>query len=137
MSSCFVGYYDVATSSIFVADMDYLESSDTREIEGVYYPVWPEGEFAIEFSWDPVIFAINDGVNSVPALFTPQSYGATWEEAIYTVDGNYTYADEGQTVHARLFFSNGLLTNVYGFTGEEEPARPRDHPPIWRYVHSV
>ena len=35
----FVGYLDSASNSIFIADMDYLESYDTREIDGVYYPV--------------------------------------------------------------------------------------------------
>jgi hypothetical protein len=122
----FVGFLDTASNSIFVADMDYLESADTRNMDGVYYPVWPEAEFTLEYSWDPVVFAINDGANSVVALFNPESYGATFEEAIYTVDGKYTYADEGQTVYARLFFSNGLLRNVYGFTGENGVGAPRE-----------
>ncbi len=122
----FVGFYDTPSNSIFVADMDYLESSDTRELNGVYYPVWPTEDFSLEYSWDPTIFSISDGVNLVPALFKPQSYGATFEEAVYTVDGKYTYADEGQTVYARLYFSNGILRNVYGFTGENGTGAPRE-----------
>jgi hypothetical protein len=122
----FVGYLDTISNSIFVADMDYLESADTRLVDGVYYPVWPEEEFTLEYTWDPVVFAINDGANSVVALFKPESYGATFEEAIYTVDGKYTYADEEQTVYARLYFSNGLLRNVYGFTGENGIGAPRE-----------
>jgi hypothetical protein len=122
----FVGFYDANSNSIFVADMDYLESADTREIDGIYYPVWPEGGFTLEFSWEPIVFAINDGTNSVPALFTPKSYGATFEEAVYTVDGYYTYADDGQRVYARLFFTNGILTNVYGFTGENGTGSPSE-----------
>ncbi len=39
-----VGCYDQQSNAIFVADLDYLESDDTREIGGVYYPVWPEGK---------------------------------------------------------------------------------------------
>ena len=93
-----VGFLDTASNSIFVADMDYLESADTRNMDNAYYPVWPETEFTLEYSWDPVVFAINDGANSVVPLFIPESYGATFEEAISTVDGKYTYADEGQTV---------------------------------------
>jgi hypothetical protein len=122
----FVGFYDANSNSIFVADMDYLESADTREIDGIYYPVWPEGGFTLEFSWEPIVFAINDGTNSVPALFTPKSYGATFEEAVYTVDGYYTYADDGQRAYARLFFTNGILTNVYGFTGENGTGSPSE-----------
>ncbi|MCU0485220.1 MAG: clostripain-related cysteine peptidase [Anaerolineales bacterium] len=122
----FVGYLDSASNSIFIADMDYLESSDTREVDGVYYPVWPADEFALEYDWEPVVFSISDGTRSVVALFKPQSYGATWEEATYTVDGTYTYADEGQSVHARLYFSNGLLQHVYGFTGPGSTGAPRE-----------
>jgi hypothetical protein len=113
-----VGFYDRESNAIFVADRDYLESADTREVDGVYYPVWPENEFTLEFEWEPVVFAIDNGVDRVLALFTPQSYGATFEEAVYTVDGIYTYADSGDTRYARLYFSDGLLQHVYGFTGE-------------------
>ncbi|RPI55946.1 MAG: hypothetical protein EHM56_04855 [Chloroflexi bacterium] len=123
----FVGFYDQAASSILVADRDYLESSDTREIDGVYYPVWPEGgDFRLEFEWEPVVFAISDGTESVVALFTPESYGRTFEEAVYTVDGLYTYADGGETRYARLYFSDGVLQHVFGFTGEGGTGSPRE-----------
>jgi hypothetical protein len=121
------GFYDTESNSIFIADRDYLESADTREIDGVYYPVWPEGEeFTLEFEWEPLMFAINDGVNSVVALFTPQSYGASPEEAIYTVDGIYTYADDAESRYARLYFSDGILRQVFGFTGEGGTGAPRE-----------
>jgi hypothetical protein len=123
----FVGYYDQASNSIFVADRDYLESADTREIDGVYYPVWPaSGDFTLEFEWEPVVFAIDDGVDSVVALFKPASYGATFEEAVYTVDGIYTYADGSESRYARLYFSNGYLRHVYGFTGEGGTGAPHE-----------
>jgi hypothetical protein len=110
-----------------MADSDYLESDDTREIDGVYYPVWPEGdEFTMEFEWEPVVFAINDGANRVVAHFTPQSYGASFEDAIYTVDGIYTYADGGESRYARLLFSDGILRQVFGFTGEGGTGAPRE-----------
>ncbi|MBN1399624.1 MAG: hypothetical protein JXA74_02235, partial [Anaerolineae bacterium] len=35
----FAGYYDPDANSLYVADMDYMESADTREVDGVYYPV--------------------------------------------------------------------------------------------------
>ena len=123
----FVGFYDRESNSIFMADSDYLESDDTREIDGVYYPVWPEdGEFTMEFEWEPVVFAINDGTNRVVAHFTPQSYGASFEDAIYTVDGTYTYADGGESRYARLLFSDGVLRQVFGFTGEGGTGAPRE-----------
>jgi hypothetical protein len=123
----FVGFYDQDSNSIFVADRDYLESDDTREIDGVYYPVWPEdGEFTMEFEWEPLVFAISDGLDSVVSLFTPQNYGATPEETVYTVDGIYTYADEGESRYARLYFSDGVLRQVFGFTGEGGTGAPRE-----------
>jgi len=124
----FSGYHDRASNSLYVADMDYLESSDTREVEGVYYPVWPEGEFTLEFEWEPLVYYISDGKTSVPALLTPASYGATAEEAVYTVDGVYTFAT-GETRYARLYFQDGVLRQVYGFTGSSSASAPREiHP---------
>jgi Clostripain family len=126
----FVGYLDAQANSIFVADMDYLESADTREIDGVYYPDWGDGTpFTMEFEWEPLMFAIDDGANSVVAALTPRTYGASPEEAVYTVDGIYTYADGGESRHARLYFSNGVLTQVYGFTGEGATGAPREITP--------
>ncbi|MBN1219120.1 MAG: hypothetical protein JXM69_09330, partial [Anaerolineae bacterium] len=79
----FVGFYDQASNSILVADTDYLESDTTREVDGVYYPDWGEGgEFTMEFEWEPLVFAVSNGMDSVAALFAPQSYGASFEEAI-------------------------------------------------------
>ena len=123
----FVGFSDQESNSIFVADRDYLESAESRQIDGVYYPVWPEsGDFTLEFEWEPVVFALDDGVDTVVALFTPVSYGATYEEAVYTVDGIYTYADGGESRYARLYFSDGYLRQVYGFTGEGGTGAPRE-----------
>lgn len=122
----FVGFYDQAANSIFVADSDYLESTETQQIDGLYYPVWGETEFTLEFEWQPLMFAIGDGQSSVTAVLTPQTYGASYQETIYTVDGLYTYADDGETRYARLYFQDGLLRQVFGFTGETETGAPRE-----------
>jgi hypothetical protein len=122
----FAGYYDQASNSIYVADTDYLASSDTREIDGIYYPDWGNGSFTMKFAWEPLVFALSDGQKSVPALLTPQTYGASSAEAVYTVDGTYTYADSGDTRYARLYLSNGTLTHVFGFTGENGTGAPRE-----------
>ena len=122
----FVGFYDEEANSIFVADSDYLDSETTREIAGVYYPDWGEGDFTLEFEWEPIVYAIDDGINSPLALFTPESYGATPEEATYTVEGIYTYGDGGETRYARLYFVDGLLRQVFGFTGEDGTGAPRE-----------
>jgi hypothetical protein len=48
------------------------------------------------------------------------------EEAVYTVDGLYTYADGGETRYARLYFRDGSLRQVFGFTGEGGTGSPRE-----------
>ncbi len=121
----FTGFYDRQSNSIFVADTDYIESLSTREIDGVYYPVWPEPDFTLEFEWEPLMFVISDGTDSVTAALLPESYGATPEEATYRVDGIYTYAS-GESRYARLYFRNGWLRQVFGFTGENGTGSPRE-----------
>ena len=126
----FVGFLDEASNSIFVADSDYLESEESREINGVYYPNWgDEGEFTMEFEWEPIVFAINDGTDSVVAHFTPETYGQSFEDATYTVEGIYTYGDSGETRYARLLFSDGLLRQVFGFTNDNGTGAPREITP--------
>jgi hypothetical protein len=121
----FAGFYDRQANSIFVADMDYLQSADTRQVDGVYYPVWPERPFTLEFEWEPLMFSISDGKTSVTALLTPAVYGATREEGTYTVEGTYTYAS-GEARPALLHFRNGRLRQVFGFTGDSAVSAPRE-----------
>ena len=122
-----VGIYDSTANSIYLADNDYLESPQTQELNGVYYPVWGEsGSFTIQLSWEPTVFAINDGNNSVVALFNPENYGSTAQDAVYSVEGKYTFADSGETRYARLYFRDGALRQVFGFTGETETGAPRE-----------
>lgn len=123
----FVGYYDRAANSIYIADSDYLESAETRELNGIYYPVWAETEsFRLEYTWEPLVFGVSDGQQTVTALFNPETYGETFKDAVYTVDGIYTDADDGSSRPARLYFRDGVLRNVYGFTGEAEGSAPRE-----------
>ena len=122
----YAGYLDQASNSIFLADMDYLASPDTQEVGGTYYPVWDEdGRFTIKFEWEPLMFSITDGETSTLAMLRPERYGASPEEAVYTVDGIYTYVD-GESRQARLYFSNGVLHHVYGFTGDGSTGAPRE-----------
>ena len=124
----FVGYFDPASNSIAVLDTDYLESPDTRDVSGVYYPVWGN-DFTLSFNWDPTVFAINDGTVTATALFNPQTYGATYEETTYAVEGIYAFADGGDSVNARLLFQNGNLVQVFGVTGDNDTGAPREITP--------
>ncbi|MCP4934221.1 MAG: hypothetical protein GY927_08460 [bacterium] len=126
----FVGFLDAGSNSIFVADSDYLESPETRQANGVFYPDWGNGdEFTMEFEWEPIVFAISDGVDSQVALFAPLEYGATFEDTTYIVDGIYTYADGGESRYARLLFQDGIMRQVFGFTDESGTGAPREITP--------
>lgn len=119
-----VGYLDQANRSIYIIDSDYLDSSDTRELNGVFYPDWGTGAFTLAFEWEPIVFAIDDGQTQAVALLNPESYGRTAEEAVYSVEGTYTFADGGESRYARLYFSNGQLQRVMGFTGQNGTGAP-------------
>ncbi len=121
----FTGLYDPSSNSILVADTDYMESPDTASLNGVYYPVWPEGDvFRMNFDWEPVWFTITDGSQSAVALFNPVTYGASAADAVYAVQGTYTFSDTGETLMAEMYFREGKLFQVMGFQGDETAAAP-------------
>jgi hypothetical protein len=114
----FTGLVDTASNSIFVADTDYVESPTTGTEAGVYYPIWPEEEtFRLNFEFEPLVFTITDGTESGIALLNPVSYGASAEQAVYAVDGIYTFSETGETRTAQLLFKDEYLFQVMGFVG--------------------
>ena len=122
----FAGYFDEQANSINVTDIDYLDSGTTRQVDGVPYPDWGQGAFNLEFDWEPIAFALNDGKTTATVLLNPGEYGADPATAVYVVDGIYTYKDSGATIPAKLHLSNGILTSVYGFSGEGGASAPRE-----------
>jgi Clostripain family len=126
----FIGLYDSSSNSIFVADTDYLESQDTQQVGGVFYPVWPDSQsFSINFTWDGSVFSVSDGTASTLALFTPATYGASAADAVYTLSGTYTFADTGEQKYAQLLFMDGRLTQVYGYQGQDDTGAPAEITP--------
>jgi hypothetical protein len=125
----FAGYIDRESNSLYVADIDYLESPDSLEVGGTTYPDWGDrGSFPMEFEWEPLTFAITDGKTTAQALLVPRSYGASPEETVYTVDGIYTFSD-GTENSARLYFGNGLLQQVVGFNSSDLTGAPHEITP--------
>ena len=126
----FTGYYEPQSNSILVVDTDYLESPDTEKLNGVYYPVWPEADtFGMTFDWEPIVFTISDGSQSVIALFNPSAYGVSAEEAVYVVQGVYTFAESGEQRRAELYFKDGKLFQIFGYQGNETAGAPSEITP--------
>lgn len=122
----FVGLYDQSASSIFKADTDYLESPNTQELNGVYYPQWNDDQpFNMTFEWEPTLFQITDGETSATALFNPQVYGASAADAVYVVEGIYHYSD-GSSRSARIHFRDGKAQQVFGFTDTNQTGGVRE-----------
>ncbi len=98
---------------------------------GGLLPVWPEGEqFRLNFDFEPLAFVITDGDQEALALFNPISYGADPDQAIYAVDGTYTFADTGETRRAQLHFKGGeSLFQVFGFVGSSTTGAPSEITP--------
>ena len=126
----FVGYYDQEQNGLIVSDMDFLAADDTKEMDGVYYPDWGEGQdIPIDYDWSPIVYAVSDGKTVVPALFSPEDYGAQDEEATYSLEGIYTFAESQETRYANIYFSGGEMTGVVGFMGEDGRGAPSEITP--------
>lgn len=122
----FTGYYDAEQDSILVADMEFIDAEESRQVGGVFFPDWgDEGTVAVEVEWAPVLYGIADGSGGVEfALMAPEEYGATDEASTYMVEGEYSFAGGG-TRYARLFFKDGELVKVVGFKGRDGAGSPR------------
>lgn len=126
----FTGRLDEKANAIQIMDMDFLDAEQSREVNGIVYPDWGEASTVeIEFEWDASIFAIDDGKTSEIAVLDPQDYGASPEEATYSVEGLYTTAKGKKSRRAQLLFSDGELIQVLGFTGKEDTGAMREITP--------
>ncbi len=100
---------------LVIEDEDYMFADDTREVNGVQYPAWPDGAVSLEWEWEPIIFAINDGTNSVRALIGPEEYDN--DVPTYAANAKYLPADGSPAIRARLFFRDSTLTRIIGYNG--------------------
>ncbi len=125
----FAGYYDQQSNSILIADTDYLESGQDGELSGVYYPVWPDQTFKLNFEWGTELFVISDGNTKAIAHLKPTVYGANEADAIYVVEGTYTFGDTGEARKAELLFKNEKLYQVYGFKDGDLAGQPAEITP--------
>ena len=125
----FVGYYDTQRNAILFADQDFVEAPTSRQVNGVFYPDWGASPVVLDYSWDPLIYVISDGVNQTFALLNPEAYGASLTDATYSTDGLYNF-QSGQTRAARLIWdAQGNLRAVYAFTNADFSGAPSEVTP--------
>ncbi len=110
----FIGRFLPRENALLIEDVDYLVADESQTIGGVTYPVWPKEGVKIEFDWEPTVYAISDGTTSVKALFEPVVYDA--ETPTYAVGGTYRFASGGAPRFAKMYFRDGAMTEVFGFT---------------------
>ncbi len=111
----FIGRFLPRQNVLLIEDKDYIFADETKEVNGVKYPVWPKEGFTAEYEWEPNVYAINDGQTSVKALFEPQAYDD--ESPTYSVGGTYRFASGGDPRFAKIYFRDDKMTEIFGFTG--------------------
>ena len=119
----YVSYYVESDGSYLTADQGFLNSDQTKEIGGVYYPDWGNtGVVSIEYDWEPTLYYMSDGneANDQFAFFMPTVYGP--EVDTFTVRGTYTFVDSGTTMDAEIDFYGSEMQSVWGFTGDSGEA---------------
>lgn len=111
----FIGRFLPRQDVLLIEDIDYVFADDTRQVSGVAYPDWPEGDFEVEYVWEPTIYGISDGKTSVKALLRPQTYDL--DTPTYAAEGTYTFKASGDQRYAKMFFKDGEMSEIFGFTG--------------------
>ncbi len=126
----YVSYYSEEDNAFLTADMGFIGAEETKEIDGIYYPDWgDEAMIPVEIDWEPTLYFMSDGneANDQFAFFSPEIYGATEEEDVYTVRGVYTFASSGERRDAVISFSgDGQMLSVFGFSGANGTGSPRE-----------
>jgi hypothetical protein len=118
----FLGRVSEDEKILMTEEMDYIDFGETSEVDGVYFPQWDGATVDVEFDFSPMIYAINDGETSAPALLMPDEYGQ--DLATYTVEGTYQFADGSPERYANLVFQDGEMTKVLGFARADGGGAP-------------
>ncbi|MEW5960405.1 MAG: clostripain-related cysteine peptidase, partial [Chloroflexota bacterium] len=110
----FIGRFLPRQDVLLIEDKDYLFADESKEVNGVKYPVWPDGAFTIDFDWEPTVYAVSDGKTSLKALIEPESYDA--DLPTYSVGATYQPVSGGDLRFAKIYFRDGEMTEIFGFT---------------------
>lgn len=111
----FIGRFLPRQDVLLIEDMDYLIADDTQEISGITYPVWPDEGVSVAYEWQPTVYAISNGTDSTKALLRPQAYDP--ESPTFAVEGTYTFGQSQQQRYAKMFFRDGVMSEIFSFSG--------------------
>lgn len=130
----FVGYYDAASNAVLTVDMDFVEGDQTENVNGVFFPVFDrnsQGSVEIDYQWQPLLYTMHDGKDAAFVLLEPEEYGASAEQAVYSVSGLYRFADTGEQRNAQIYFdSEGSMLGVLGYQQNQGVGAPREIYPL-------
>ncbi|MEI7989402.1 MAG: clostripain-related cysteine peptidase [Chloroflexota bacterium] len=125
----FTMYYSKEDDTFLAADMDYVFSENSKDLDGIYYPDWGEEDpVSLKVEWEPTIYYMSDGneKNDQFALFEPQNYGVSDKDDVYAVNGIYTFKASGSRRGAVLEFSGDQkLKRVLVYATEDGRGTPR------------
>jgi hypothetical protein len=123
-------FFNEVDNSYLVADVDYIDAGQTKEIDGVFFPDWgEENVIPLEVEWMPTIYMISDGdeKNDQFALFEPQTYGAQLADAVYSLTGKYIPQNGGNPRSAIMEFDGeGVMKRLLTFLKEDGSGAPRE-----------
>lgn len=116
----FTGRFTKDQDLLQVIDLDYIDSEETKDIDGRIIPEWGEGDIPVDMDWEPVAYVVNDGTRDQMVLLEPETFGAGTEDTMYTVNGIYKFVNGEDDRYATLYFNgDGNLVQVMGFNSTQ------------------
>lgn len=116
----FSGRFTKDQDQLQVIDLDYIDSEETKDIDGRIIPDWGEGDIPIEMDWEPLAYVVNDGTHKQMVLLEPDTFGAGTEDTLYKVNGIYKFANGEADRYAMLYFDgDGNLLRVMGYNSTQ------------------
>jgi clostripain len=116
----FTGRFTKGQDQLQVVDLDYIDSEETKDIDGRIIPEWGEGDIPVDMDWEPVAYVVNDGTHKQMVLLEPDTFGAGTEDTLYTVNGIYKFANGEPDRYSILYFDgDGNLVKVMAFSSTE------------------
>ena len=88
--------------------VDYIKSDESRELDGVMYPVWDRinGKIHIDLDWVPAPDAVCNGTTCAFALLNPDKYSPNPNDVLYFVEGWYIDSYSNKKMEATMYFNN-------------------------------